>query len=231
MTQNSADSRGRVRVSARNIPSGELGGDSYDHRWIDADHILVYVIDVCGHGPEPAMVALSVRDLIRSGMLAAAILREPSRVLAELNGRFQMDRLGGKYFTIWYGVYQPSTRTLRFASSGHPPALVFTRGSGGLSVTRLSTEAIPVGVFEDTEYHEATFVVPADSEILVFSDGAFDLGLPGARWWSLSEFVDLCAQVVGDGDWSLDELVGRLQTLTVSGIFEDDCTLVRLGLA
>ena len=31
-----------------------------------------------------------------------------------------MDRQGGNYFTMWYGVYQKSTRTLRYASAGHP---------------------------------------------------------------------------------------------------------------
>ncbi len=66
------------------------------------------------------------------------------------------------------------------------------------------------------------------SQILLYSDGVFELPPAEGNNWSLEEFTTLCTEMVSAPDWSLDELVGRLRTLTVGGLFEDDCSLVRL---
>jgi PAS domain S-box-containing protein len=41
---------GRVDITSRYLPSRELGGDCFEYTWIDDDHLLVYLIDVSGHG-------------------------------------------------------------------------------------------------------------------------------------------------------------------------------------
>ena len=72
-----------------------------------------------------------------------------------------MSEQGDHYFTIWYGVYQASTRTLRYASAGSPPALAFEAGTGGpVVVAELSTPATPVGMFADTVFTSGTYAVP-----------------------------------------------------------------------
>ena len=60
---------GPVRVSSRYLPSQQLGGDSFDYRWIDDDHLIAYLIDVSGHGIGPALLSVSVHNLLRSGSL------------------------------------------------------------------------------------------------------------------------------------------------------------------
>jgi sigma-B regulation protein RsbU (phosphoserine phosphatase) len=222
------DLDGPVRVSSRYVSSRRLGGDSFDYRWIDDDHMLVYLLDVSGHGVEPAMVSVSVHNLLRSGSIAPEVLLQPDAVLAELNRLFQMERQAGNYFTIWYGVYQTSTRTLRYASAGHPPAIVLTKGATGQTATKLSTGGMPVGMFEDSEFAAATYVVPACAEVLVYSDGAFELDLPDGEAWSLPDFIELCAQVAQSPEWSLDQIIAGLRTISVSGVFDDDCTMVRI---
>lgn len=44
------DLDGPVRVTSRYLPAQEVGGDCFDYRWIDDDHLMVYLIDVSGHG-------------------------------------------------------------------------------------------------------------------------------------------------------------------------------------
>ncbi len=127
---------GVVEVSSRYLPSLELGGDGFFYRWLDDDHLEVYLFDVSGHGIRPAFLSTSVHNVIRSGSLPKTTLLNPDRVLDTINRLFPMEEQGGDYFTIWYGTYQPSTRTLRYASAGHPPALGAwvcngSRGVGG----------------------------------------------------------------------------------------------------
>ncbi len=217
-----------VPVTSCYIPSDELGGDSFDHRWIDDDHLIVYLTDVSGHGIAPAMFSVSVHNLLRSGTLDSETLRDPGRVLTELNRLFQMDQQDGKYFTIWYGVYQPSTHTVRYAGAGHPPAIVLP--ADGSDPVRLTSESIPIGVLEDTTFVTHSYSVPPDSDLLIYSDGAFDLALPDGRHWTLEEFVDLCARTAGTPHWTLEDLVKQLRKRSDAGRFDDDCTLVRVSI-
>ena len=220
------DLDGSVQVSRRYLPSRELGGDCFDYRWIDDDHLLVYLIDVSGHGVAPALEAISVHNLLRSGSLPTATLLEPATVLAELNSKFPMDQHGGNYFTMWYGVYEYSTRTLHYASAGHPPALAFDRP--GADPVRLTGAGLPVGMFADTEFVRQTYRVPPGTEIVLYSDGAFELPLPDGATWSLSDFIGVCTELSASADWTVDELAYRLKARTATGLFDDDCSLLRL---
>ena len=220
---------GRVNIASCYLPSRELSGDCFDYTWIDDDHLLVYLIDVSGHGIEPALLSVSVHNMLRSGSLGLETMVAPEAALAELNRLFQMAEQGDHYFTIWYGVYQASTRTLRYASAGAPPAFAFgSADDGTVSVTDLSTLATPVGMFADTEFCSSSYVVPADCRILIYSDGAHEIDLADGRHFSIPDFRDLNKRLAESSRWSLEALVGELQALALAGAFEDDCSLIEL---
>lgn len=217
-----------VPVASRYIPSEELGGDSFDYRWIDDDHLIAYLVDVSGHGVAPAMFSVSVHNLLRSGTIGSDTLRDPGLVLTELNRLFQMDQQDGHYFTIWYGVYQPSTHTLRYAGAGHPPAIVMSpNGSGPV---QLPSESIPIGVMSDATFETRSQPLAPDATLLIYSDGAFELARSGGRQWSIGDFIELCSRTAESPEWTLDELVAELERRAESGQFDDDCTLVRVSI-
>ncbi len=220
---------GPVEVVSRYLPSRELGGDCFDYGWLDDDHLLVYLIDVSGHGIEPALLSVSVHNMLRSRSLGIETMLEPDAVLAELNSLFQMGEQVEHYFTVWYGVYRASTRTLRYASAGAPPAFAFTTAADGtVSVTELSTEAKPVGMFEDTEFTSASYAVPPGCRVLIFSDGAYELALSEGELLSIEEFKKLYIRLARSSNWAIDALVEELSARTPANSFEDDCSLVSL---
>lgn len=219
---------GKVAVVSRYLPSRELGGDCFDYTWIDEDHLLVYLIDVSGHGLEPALLSVSVHNMIRSGSFTAQTLLAPAALLTELNRLFQMDQQSDHYFTMWCGVYEASTRTLRYSSGGTPPALAFNAGSPGLTATELSTDSLPLGMFEESPFVAATYTVPPGCRILIASDGATELELADGGQLSFTGFRDLTTRLAGSPDWSLDALIADLRARTPSGLFEDDCSLIEL---
>ena len=129
--------QGPVTVSSRYLPSRELGGDCFDYTWIDDDHLLVYLIDVSGHGLEPALLSVSVHNMLRSGSIALETLLMPDAVLAELNHLFQMDQQGDHYFTMWYGVYEAVHPHSPLRQRGCSAALAFNSATGtAVAVTR-----------------------------------------------------------------------------------------------
>ena len=220
---------GRVTVASCYLPSRELGGDCFDYTWLDPDHLLVYLVDVSGHGIEPALLSVSVHNMLRSGSLGLDTVLAPDAALAELNRLFQMGEQGDHYFTIWFGVYQESTRTLRFASAGAPPAFAFNSTDGGISsVTELSTPAKPIGMFEEAEFASHTYVVPRGCRILIYSDGAYEFTRSDDRQFSWRDFKTLSTRLADTQDLSLATLVRELQALSPTGAFEDDCSMIEL---
>lgn len=213
---------GPVRVSSRYLPSQQLGGDSFDYRWIDDDHLIAYLIDVSGHGIGPALLSVSVHNLLRSGSLPLRTLLAPDQVLAELNELFQMEKHDGNYLTMWFGVYEVSSRTLRYASAGAPPAIAVGPDASGVE---LSTGGKPLGMFHDSLYTSRSYTAPPGCRILLYSDGAYEEARIDGRPLSLTDFKDLFTRL---HESSLDDLVETLRSLTPSGAFTDDCSLVRL---
>ena len=139
------------------------------------------------------------------------------------------DQQNDHYFTMWYGIYEASTRTLRYASAGAPPALAFNSATGTtVASTELSTAAAPIGVFEDTEFTSRTYQVPPGCRMLLYSDGASEITLADGRQLTGAAFKDLSSRVAASSGWFLDDLLDELRALTPSGAFEDDCSLIQV---
>jgi len=190
---------------------------------------VVYLIDVSGHGIEPALLSVSVHNMLRSGSLGGESMATPEAVLAALNKLFQMDEQDGHFLTVWYGVYQASTATLRYASAGAPPALAFHPAEdGSVSVDELPTTSAPVGMFADTVFTSSSYVVRPGSRILLCSDGAYEIAIDTQSFCLFEDFAELAGRLAASANWSLDGLVKELIALTSTGAFEDDCSLIQL---
>lgn len=221
--------RGPVEISSRFLPALELGGDSFHYRWIDDDTLAFYLVDVSGHGVRPALQSMSVHNLIRLGSLPMSTLLRPERVLSRLNVLFRMDEQDGNYFTIWYGVYESSTRTLRYASAGHPPVIALAKSADNdWQTTLLATDSLPIGLFDDSDFQAGTYTVPVGCRMVLFSDGAIELPTSDGTLWSLSDFNDLVRRLAATNQLSADNVVESLQKVTVDGVFDDDCSVITL---
>lgn len=223
---------GSVTVSSCYLPSAELGGDCHDYRWIDDDHLVVYLIDVSGHGIAPSLLAASAHNMLRSGSFPVETAFVPEALLSELNTLFRMEQHNDHYFTMWYAVYEASTRTLRYASAGAPPALAFNgNGDNLVEAAELSTPAVPIGLFEETEFVGGCYTVPPGCRILVYSDGASELELLDGRQLTATGFKSVATRLAGSPDFSLDMFTEELLAMTAAGDFEDDCSAILLSFA
>jgi hypothetical protein len=98
-------------------------------------------------------------------------MRRPGQVLAVLNDAFLSEMHGGKHFTIWSGVYQPSTRTLAWSGGGHHPAILL----GGREPVSLPATGPIMGAVRGMEYPGESCRVGTDARLLIFSDGVFEI--------------------------------------------------------
>ncbi len=209
----------------RYVPSAQLGGDSFGHHWIDKDHFAVYLLDVCGHGVGSALLSVSALETLRSQALPNLDFRDPAAVLAGMNEAFQMQQHNNLFFTLWYGVYEPSRRRISFASGGHPPPLLFPPGG---EVTRLSADNVIIGAFPRMKYTGASAEVPPGAKMYVFSDGVYEVDTPGGEMWSLDDLQAFLSSALADGASEMDALYAALQKMHGAPILDDDFSLLRV---
>jgi sigma-B regulation protein RsbU (phosphoserine phosphatase) len=221
-------SDGPARTEWRFFPSAELGGDCLGYHWVDEDHFAVYLLDVCGHGVGTALLSVSAFNALRSQTLPGTDFLSPRQVLTALNDAFPMEKQNNLYFTIWYGVYNCRTRRLRYASGGHPPALLYREGR---APAPLMTNNVFIGGFPGVDYQES-FIddVTPSSRLYVFSDGAYEVDRPTGDMWTLDELTSYLAGRSGAGGREIDELYSFLQEMHGKPILEDDFSMLKVTL-
>ena len=140
--------RGSIRAEWRFIPSADLGGDSFGYHPLDDQHFALYLLDVCGHGVGAALLSVSALNALRSQSLPQTDFRDPGQVLNALNRAFPMDQQNGKFFTIWYGVYNATTRLLRLLPAAATPAALLLTGptAKGATLQRLDSRRPMIGM-------------------------------------------------------------------------------------
>lgn len=166
--------------------STELGGDCFGYGWLDENRFAVYLLDVCGHGVGAALLSVSAMNSLRSRTLSGVDFGEPDRVLCALNSAFDMDSQNGMFFTLWYGVYDKSSRELSYASGGHPPAILVS--ADGTS-RRLTTNGFIIGGMSPMSFKKASVQIAPGSKLYVFSDGVYEVEKPDGHTMSLDEFA------------------------------------------
>lgn len=221
---------GLIRTNWRFIPSASLGGDAFDYHWIDNDHFAMVLLDVCGHGVGPALLSISVINLLRAGSLSSVDPRCPSSVLAALNEAFPMRQHEGMFFTLWYGVYRPSDRTLRYAGAGHPPAIVLPRGRGGNTVS-LESDGPMIGIGPGLDYPSREYVMPPNSQLYLYSDGIFEIADPEGNYWHLDEFIASMGRLGADCGCRIEEMLRHTHALRHGQPYDDDVSMVEFTFA
>jgi len=214
-----------IAIDLHFLPSRQLGGDGFDYYWLDKEHLVIYLLDVSGHGLRAALPSLSVINLLRSRSLTKVNYYKPSEVLQRLNESFQMTARNDKYFTIWYGVYNSRSRELIYASAGHPPAILFSEGD---RQKRLKTSGFPVGMFLDAEYADACCQIDSGASLYIFSDGIYEIDRGNGNIWSLDEFISLLEDYQKGSDRSVKNLVERIKIHNNNYNLEDDLSVIQI---
>ena len=222
---------GPVRADWRFMPSTTLGGDSLGYHWLDEDSLAIYLIDVCGHGVGAALHSVSVLNVLRSRNLPNVDFRRPEQVLASLNAVFPMDDHRDMYFTMWYGVYKPSSRLLTYASGGHPPALLIQDTAGnGSEVRELRTPNIFLGGLNGMDFEYDEVDIKPEARLYVFSDGVYEIMNENGACW---EFDDLKAYLEDSSDRgksTMDDLWAHVRQIAGTETLEDDFSVLEIRI-
>ena len=215
---------GPVLAEWRFVPSTQLGGDAFGYYWLDPETFVFYLIDVSGHGVGSAMHSVTVLNVLRQRGLLQVDLTDPASVLASLNARFQMDGHNGLFFTMWYGVYRPSDRSLVCGAAGHHAAYLVPPDKG--ATRPIGTSALMIGAMRDVAYEVQQTTIPAGSAVYLFSDGAFEIETSDDQRWTMEDFLPLVLQPSRPGMPEAERVYRLVRQAARPGPLDDDFSLM-----
>lgn len=221
-----------VRADWVFIPSLSLGGDSFYYQPIDNDNFMLFLIDVSGHGIEAALLSITIMNILRSQALGNVDFKEPASVLSCLNTSFRLEEQNNMFFTIWYGVYNASTRTLTYASGGSPPAIL-AKPDG--SHQELSTDGVIIGVDEQAHFVENSLEIDSGSTLFLFSDGIYEVHTGDKNLLDWDEFLEILKEEANScclnpcKESRAREIISAVRSRMKNTTFNDDVSLMEFS--
>jgi serine phosphatase RsbU (regulator of sigma subunit) len=102
--------------------TGMMAGDFYDVFRVAPTRLAAVIGDVAGHGIDPAITAFQAKYLLRVFLRQ---YRDPAQALEELNSQLSALERDEEFISACVVVFDTEAGTLRFASAGHPAALLW----------------------------------------------------------------------------------------------------------
>ncbi|TFD48149.1 GAF domain-containing protein, partial [Cryobacterium frigoriphilum] len=197
-------------------PARAVGGDFFD--WYPVGEGAAFTLaDVMGKGVGAAIIAATVRAVLRSGSRLADI----GDVLAVAAATLEEDLdEAASFVTLFHARLDMDSGLLRYVDAGHGLSIVVRAGGG---VERLTSLDPPLGFELDAPWQEQSVTLGYGDTLVSVSDGVLDL-FDG----SLAALAEVAAFVrsveARAGSSFAQAIVDELMRLAAGGAAADDVT-------
>jgi serine phosphatase RsbU (regulator of sigma subunit) len=157
-------------IAGQCIFCDETGGDYYD--FLDRGNgnsgkISVVVGDVSDHGVSSALLMTSARAFFRERSLKPGSIAD---VVSDVNRQLTRDvEMSNRFMTLFYSEVDANSKLFRWVRAGHEPAILYNPGTN--SFEELKGRGLPLGVMEDTAYHECEVQLSTGQIVVISTDG------------------------------------------------------------
>jgi sigma-B regulation protein RsbU (phosphoserine phosphatase) len=213
-----------LSLAAHYQTSQRAGGDYYDIFELPGGLWGLLIADVSGHGTPAAVLMAVTHSLAHShtgpAMPPGALLAHVNRHLAE-----RYTSSSDSFVTAFYGIFDPATRRLTYASAGHNPPRVKRCADGHLFLLQ-GRRGLPLGIDADQQYvEEVCQLVPGD-ELVLYTDGITEAQNAAGEMFGLGR-LDAVLENCGVGAADLlREVLAALEAFTGGAPPHDDRTLL-----
>jgi serine phosphatase RsbU (regulator of sigma subunit) len=203
-----------LTIGVRYLPAESdvlVGGDWYDAVVLPSKKILLSVGDIAGHGIGAATGMVVLRNALRGLATTGA---GPGQLLTWLN-LVAHHLTNSVMATAICGLYDPETRSLRWARAGHLPPVLVRRGAAELL-------ALPrggmLGVIAEATFDEERLDLAPDDMLLMYTDGLIE-----RRDRDLDEALEGLLTLTASAPGSMEQRLDYLLTHSNADTDDDTC--------
>ena len=184
------------------VQARAVGGDYFDFLELGPTRVGLVLADISGKGFPAALLMANLQASLRSR--SAEDFQDLAGQLRSVNQLLYRSSEPNRFATLFVGVYDDSTRRLRYANCGHNPPLVVRAGG---SLERLLPTAPVLGlIVEEWECTTAHVDLGSGDLLTVYSDGVTEAFSADGE-----EF----------GEDRLTEILRRHHPLTLAAVLEE----------
>lgn len=179
-----------------------LGGDCYEFMPLANERVALVVGDASGKGVAAALMIASVQSSLRTAALFTG--EDLATLLKIVNLQAYASSLADRYATVFYGVFDRATRTLRYVNAGHTPPIVLRRDG---SIDMLETGGAPIGMFPDSSYEQGVAQLDPSDVVITYTDGVIEAKNQSGEEWGVQGLRNAAAVRARQGDENAEQLV------------------------
>lgn len=146
--------------------AGAVGGDGYDFVDLGEGNVAIVLADVSGKGMPGAILWANLQATLRSQ--TAALAGDLPGFMATVNRLFFAATSPEHFATLFLGIYDDASRSLRYVNCGHNAPLL-ARADGGFD--QLNSTAPALGLMEKWTARERSVELREGDTLLIYSDG------------------------------------------------------------
>ena len=204
------------------IPCNEVAGDIYDVIKFDDGRIGIIIADVSDHGVSSAMIAAMFKMVFS---IYCKQLDSPKEIFEKINEVMNETINTGDYVTAFYGILTPETKEFRYASAGHPAAIVCD--AFGENIRLLNTDGFFIGMFDFSDYEEKSVILNSGDHVLMYTDGIYEIKNKSEEEYSKERLQENFVNTIKDMNmFPLATLLVTAEEYAEGIPYDDDLTLL-----
>jgi serine phosphatase RsbU (regulator of sigma subunit) len=198
---------GLTEIKGVSVPAREVGGDFFNYFEIGPGlpgtprEIALLVGDVSGKGVGAALLMANIQASLRTRL---ALGQGLSALADQLDRDIEANSPGPVYATLFVGILDPATRTLRYINAGHHPQYILHKGG---ALARMESSGLPVGLVAGRGHMEHRIQLSAGDLLFFYTDGCVEAESETDDMFGAERLESLLVSFATDGTGDLLERV------------------------
>ena len=210
------------QITAHWQPARAISGDFYDFFPYPDGRLGILIADVTGKGVPAALVMAVTCSVLRTVIESETA---PSAVLERANNLLCPNMPRNMFATCLYGLFDPSSRIMRFANAGHNLPVKVVQGS----IQEQRATGMPLGLLPGMTYAENEVYLQPGSGLLLYTDGIVEAHNSEREMFGFPR-LKACLEETTFGANVVNHLLSHLAEFTGSDTEqEDDVTFIVLA--
>jgi len=205
-------------------PADGVGGDCFDTLAF-GEVLGVSIADIAGKGLPAALLMSNLQAAVRA---FAQENVSPASICGSVNRLLCRNMASGRFATFCYARIEPAAGRIVYSNAGHNPPFVL-RANG--TFQPLTEGGMVLGVFPDNQYEQAEIALNHGERVLFYTDGITEARSPEGEEYGEERLAAAALAVRGASAEAIKQAVLADVNLFTGGKFEDDATLIVVGLA
>lgn len=206
-------------------PARGIGGDYYDFLSLSGGRWGIAIGDVSGKGIGAALLMASLQASLRAQALHPHL--DLTALMGDVNRLVYESSPSALFASLFYAEYQPSSRTLHYVNAGHNPPIIVRPRIEPCELFHLRAEAVPIGMFADTQFAATKFQLEKDDILVAYTDGITEAANTSGELWGLERLEGLlrsCSQKAPSE--IVERILAEVSDFADGELQRDDATLV-----